>query len=35
MSESEHTAFWRGQFGDDYVRRNPRDATALRRRVAM
>jgi pseudaminic acid biosynthesis-associated methylase len=35
MSESEHAAFWRGQFGDDYVRRNPFDATALRNRMAM
>jgi pseudaminic acid biosynthesis-associated methylase len=35
MSETEHAAFWRGQFGDDYVRRNPLDAAALRNRVAM
>ncbi|MGH6835305.1 MAG: pseudaminic acid biosynthesis-associated methylase [Methylocella sp.] len=35
MSETEQSAFWRGQFGDDYVQRNPLDATALRNRVAM
>ena len=35
MSETEQAAFWRGQFGDDYARRNPLDAAALRNRVAM
>ncbi|MGH6822951.1 MAG: class I SAM-dependent methyltransferase, partial [Methylocella sp.] len=35
MSETEQAAYWRGQFGDDYVRRNPLNATALRNRVAM
>jgi pseudaminic acid biosynthesis-associated methylase len=35
MSETEQTAFWRGDFGDEYAMRNVRDAKALRERTAM